>query len=84
MIDLDDHCRFLERDGGKTHATGSAQCRQECRERSYYHLHRQLNHSLFLHTRILIFASDSHGISRSLFLVPQTAVAVVGNVVKVV
>ena len=44
----------------------------------------KLNHFLLSHTRILIFASDSHGISRSLFLVPQTAVAVVGNVVKVV
>ena len=42
----------------------------------------------FLILGFLIFASDSHGISRSLFLVPQTAVAVVGKkvvfVVKVV
>ena len=40
----------LERHRAEAHARGGAQCRQECRERGYYHLHRQLNHSLFLHS----------------------------------
>ena len=32
-----------------THATGRTDRREECCERGYYDLHRQLNHSLFLH-----------------------------------
>jgi len=39
----------LEIHGAETHATRCPECRQECRERGYYHLHRQLNHSLFFH-----------------------------------
>ena len=42
------------------HATGRSDCRQKCRERGYYHLHRQLNDPLLLHTRIP-FASEEHG-----------------------
>ena len=30
------------------HATRCAECREECRERGYNHLHRQLNDSLLL------------------------------------
>ena len=43
------------------HARGGANGREECCERGYYHLHRQLNDALFLHTRILFFASEEHG-----------------------
>ena len=43
-------CRYLHPDGAMSHATGSPDCRQKCRERGYYHLHRQLNDPLFLHT----------------------------------
>ena len=32
------------------HATGGAQCCQKRRERGYYHLHRQLNDPLLLHS----------------------------------
>ncbi len=31
------------------HTARRTQCREECRERSYYHLHRQLNDPLLLH-----------------------------------
>ena len=32
-----------------SHATGRAQCRQECCESGYYHLHHYLNQSILLH-----------------------------------
>ena len=32
------------------HARGRSKCRQECCERGYYNLHRQLNQSLVLHS----------------------------------
>ena len=35
------------------HARGRAQCRQKCRERGYYHLHRQLDDALFFHVRFV-------------------------------
>ena len=38
-----------------SHAAGRSQCRQECRERGYYHLHRQLDDPLFLHNLLLSF-----------------------------
>ena len=44
---------FLPLKRSLSHATGSSQCRQECRERSYYNLHRQLNKSLFLHFSLI-------------------------------
>ena len=36
----------LERNGSESHATRGRDGRQEGRERSYYHLHRNLNDSL--------------------------------------
>ena len=45
------------------HATGRTNRRQKCCERGYYHLHRQLNHSLLLHTRIFVLPrknTDEH------------------------
>ena len=44
---------ILER--AATHAAGCSQCRQECRECGYYHLHRQLDDPLLLHNLLLIF-----------------------------
>ena len=38
------------------HATRSPNRRQECRERGYYHLHRQLDDLLFLHTIFRFFS----------------------------
>ena len=35
-----------------THTTRGTNRRQKCRERGYYHLHRQLDHSLLLHDLI--------------------------------
>ena len=32
-----------------THTTRGGQCRQECGERGYYHLHQQLNQSFLSH-----------------------------------
>ena len=46
-----------------SHATGRSNRRQKCCERGYYHLHRQLNHSLLLHTRIFVLPrknTDEH------------------------
>ena len=37
------------------HARGGADGRQEGRERGYYHLHRQLDDTLFLHTIFVFF-----------------------------
>ena len=37
------------------HARGSADGRQEGRERGYYHLHRQLDDALLLHTIFVFF-----------------------------
>ena len=47
--------RFLDRHRAETHTTGCSQCREECRERGYYHLHRQLHNSLLLHRLQLLF-----------------------------
>ena len=41
---------FLEPNRSLPHTTGSSDRRQECRERSYYHLHRQLHNPLLLHS----------------------------------
>ena len=43
---------FLPLKRSSSHAAGRSDRRQECRERSYYHLHRQLNQSLLLHDLI--------------------------------
>ena len=40
---------FLPLKRSVAHTAGRAQRRQESRERSYYHLHRQLNDALLLH-----------------------------------
>ena len=45
------------------YARGGADGREECCERGYYHLHRQLDNTLFLHTRILFLPrknTDEH------------------------
>ena len=39
----------LHRYRPQSHTTGSSDRRQKCRECSYYHLHRQLNHPLLFH-----------------------------------
>ena len=39
----------LEPNRALSHTARCSNRRQECRERSYYHLHRQLNHTLFFH-----------------------------------
>ena len=60
----------LEIHGAETHATRCPECRQECRERGYYHLHRQLNHSLFFHLRSISFAlveSGKWNVERDMF-----------------
>jgi hypothetical protein len=49
--------QFSER--AVAHATGGAQCRQEGCERGYYHLHRQLNDPLLLHT-LISFSSTTN------------------------
>ena len=36
------------------HATRGCQCRQECCECGYYHLHPNLNQSSLLHTLVII------------------------------
>ena len=62
--------RPLERPA--SHATGRSQCRQECGERGYYHLHRQLNHTLLLHkplaVALLVGCGSQHIGERSLLL----------------
>jgi hypothetical protein len=44
---------FLQHYRAVTHATGRCNGRQKRRERGYYHLHRNLNKSVRLHTLIL-------------------------------
>ena len=34
----------------RTHAAGRAECRDECCERGYYHLHRHLNKTFRFHS----------------------------------
>ena len=48
------HSFTLHLERSSAHARGCAKCRQECCERGYYHLHRQLNDPLFLHFLSLI------------------------------
>ena len=43
------------------HARGGADGRQEGRERGYYHLHRQLDDALFLHTIFVFFSRNEEG-----------------------
>ena len=38
-----------------THAAGCRDGRQECRERGYYHLHRQLSNTFLVHTRLMFY-----------------------------
>ena len=40
------------------HARGGADGRQEGRERGYYHLHRQLDDTLFLHAIFVFFFEE--------------------------
>ena len=49
---------FSERDGAVAHATGSAQCREECCERGYYNLHRQLDESFLFHNLRIYLSKD--------------------------
>ena len=49
----------LHRYRPQSHTTGSSDRRQKCRERSYYHLHRQLHNSLLLHT-LISFSSTTN------------------------
>ena len=55
---------FLER--SVAHARGGADGRQEGCERGYYHLHRQLDDALLLHT-IFVFFRWCGGAGDSLF-----------------
>ena len=47
----------LEHNGSVTHATRGRNGRQEGRERGYYHLHRNLNESLF-HSVLLFIVTQ--------------------------
>ena len=49
----------LHPDWSIPHTTGRSDRRQKCRERSYYHLHRQLNHTLLFHT-LISFSSTTN------------------------
>jgi len=54
LFSLDLLCQLSTVNYLQVHATGSSQCRQECRERSYYNLHRQLNKFLLLHDNLIL------------------------------
>ena len=59
----------LDPDGALPHATGRSDRRQKCRERGYYHLHRQLNDPLLLHllNSFLVLSHRSHRSHRYFF-----------------
>ena len=54
-----------------THAAGCSQCRQECRERGYYHLHRQLDDPLLLHGSMFFFEERGRRRSAEGRLLPE-------------
>ena len=58
-----------------THAAGCSQCRQECRESGYYHLHRQLDDPLLLHDLLLSFChTDSTDFTDFLFFIKNSRI----------
>ena len=67
-----------------SHATRSRDCREECCERGYYHLHRQLNHPFLRHKLRIIARGQALGSAAS--LVDErcvNAVYIVGNDIPV-
>ena len=54
-----------------THARGGADGRQECCERGYYHLHRQLDDALLLHGSIFFFEERGRRRSAEGRLLPE-------------
>jgi hypothetical protein len=43
------------------HTTRGTNRRQKCRERGYYHLHRQLDHTLLFHDVLIRFEEKGKG-----------------------